>query len=90
MKKILVMLTVVFYIFVSIIGVKLFSENQLYNVLNKNTYNITVSAYNSKPDKIFYDLNKIAEENKVNIYRVNFIGSTYTHKNINIYSKKYL
>lgn len=86
MKKILVMLTVVFYIFVSIIGVKLFSENQLYNVLNKNTYNITVSAYNSKPDKIFYDLNKIAEENKVNIYRVNFIGSTYTHKNINIYS----
>ncbi len=88
MKKILIVLITILYISVSFICIKLFSENQLYKILSNNSYKITISnwKHDSNVKNLFSKIEEFSNENNINIYRINFDGSTYNHRDIHVYA----
>lgn len=88
MKKILLILITIFYIFISFASIKLFSQKQVNDMLYSNTYKVIISNSNQnlKASEIFNDINTFSKEQNINIYKINHNNSNYLHQNIDIYS----
>ncbi len=77
MKKIVVILLIIFYSLISFFIFNIYSYNEIDNVLNKNTYTINLENLNVPKDTIIKNsdqyitniLNNISSEYKLNIYK---------------------